>query len=187
MKDKNGCKADSQIVTLIEPSVFKLNLIDLQNIESRRDVSTGIIKVAAIGGAGGTEFHLNQIEKNSSGIFENLSVNNYLVWALDANSCSTDTLKLLIKKRPNISISTSFSPNSDGINDFWLIKNMESYPDAEVKVYDRYGKLLFYSLGYSQPWDGTYNGSPLPIGSYFYHLSFKDGSGNEVGYITIIR
>mgnify|MGYP002663122446 CR=1 FL=1 len=51
-----------------------------------------------------------------------------------------------------------FTPNGDGINDFWNIKFSSQEPDLTVSIFDRYGKLLNVITGAGYGWDGTYNG-----------------------------
>lgn len=89
-------------------------------------------------------------------------------------------LKLYI---PNV-----FSPNGDGINDKWLINNLQFFPEARVDIFNRYGQLLFRSTGYEHPWDGTYNGSPLPVGVYYYVIELKNqGVKPFGGSVTLLR
>jgi gliding motility-associated-like protein len=83
-------------------------------------------------------------------------------------------------------IVNTFTPNGDGINDYWVIKGLDTYPDATVKIFNRYGSSVFESVGYAKPFDGNRNGKPLPAGVYYYIINLKRGdvlSGN----VTIIR
>lgn len=84
-------------------------------------------------------------------------------------------------------VPNAFSPNGDGINDRWHIQYLESYPGATVDVYNRYGQLVFSSIEYSVDWDGTVNGKPLPIGTYYYVINPKNGRKIISGSVTIIR
>ena len=90
---------------------------------------------------------------------------------------------------PEVDIHSGFTPNSDNINDVWVIGNLQNYPSIEVWVYNRWGEELFYSQGYNQPWDGTYNGDSLPIGTYYYVIDFnKPGFQLTTdGPVTILR
>jgi len=92
-------------------------------------------------------------------------------------------IKVLLKLQiPNV-----FSPNGDGINDIWEIKNLSDYSNSRVQVYNRYGQLIYHSIGYSQSWDGTINGKPLPIGTYYYLINTDISSKPLSGTITILR
>ncbi|MCR8561679.1 VCBS repeat-containing protein [Mucilaginibacter sp. BJC16-A38] len=86
-----------------------------------------------------------------------------------------------------IVIPNTFTPNGDGINDLWNISAITSYPNSSITVYTRYGSLVYRSTGYAKAWDGTYNGSTLPVGTYYYLIDLKNGKKPLSGPITIIR
>lgn len=86
-----------------------------------------------------------------------------------------------------INIPNTFTPNGDGVNDVWNIGSLIYEPECTVAVYNRYGNLIFQSKGYTKPWDGTYNGNILPMGTYYYIIDPKNGSKLLSGYVTIIR
>ncbi|HQG56212.1 MAG TPA: gliding motility-associated C-terminal domain-containing protein, partial [Bacteroidales bacterium] len=80
------------------------------------------------------------------------------------------------------------TPNGDGKNDVWIIRNIEMYPDAEVFVYNRWGRLIFHTKNIAaNPWDGKYKGKLVPTDSYHYILYLNDGSKPRKGVITVIR
>jgi gliding motility-associated-like protein len=80
------------------------------------------------------------------------------------------------------------TPNNDGFNDKWKIRNIELFPDAEVLVYNRWGKLVFKTKNISDnEWDGTMDGKLLPTDSYHYILYLNDGSQPRSGVVSIIR
>jgi gliding motility-associated-like protein len=84
-------------------------------------------------------------------------------------------------------IPNAFTPNSDGINDTWEIKYLDTYPAATVEVFNRYGARVFTSNGYPKPWDGTFKGSTLPVGVYYYVINPKSGRLAMAGSLTIIK
>jgi gliding motility-associated-like protein len=110
----------------------------------------------------------------------------YQVVVTSAHGCqamatvSVKVLKFLVV--PNV-----FTPNGDGVNDFWNVKYLESYPNNKVDVYNRFGERVYSSIGYSVPWDGRYNGSYLPPGTYYYIIDPKNGREVIAGNVTIIR
>ncbi len=99
-------------------------------------------------------------------------------------STSKDIFILVLKppKAPN-----AFSPNGDGINDTWKIQYLERYPDATVDVFDRYGQLVYQAINYTSPWNGTFKGKPLPIGTYYYVINPKNGKPTVSGSVTILK
>ncbi|MFM9019740.1 MAG: gliding motility-associated C-terminal domain-containing protein, partial [Sediminibacterium sp.] len=111
---------------------------------------------------------------------------SYQLEVTNAEGCfATDSVNikvLFLPKVPNV-----FSPNGDGIYDTWQIQYLTDYPNCRVQVFNRAGQLIFQSVGYSTPWDGTWKGQPLPIGTYYYII--QPGLGTEIirGAITLIR
>lgn len=101
-----------------------------------------------------------------------------------ANCSDTATIKVLIKK--SIVIPNSFSPNGDGVNDLWKISNIEAFLGNNVKVFDRYGMLVFNKNNFTS-WDGKLNNNFLPSGVYYYIVNLGNQLPIEKGYITIFR
>jgi gliding motility-associated-like protein len=82
----------------------------------------------------------------------------------------------------------AFSPNGDGINDTWVIENIENYPEAKIYVYNKTGKLIFKSeSNYMSDWDGTDNGGKLPLDSYYFIIDLnRYNKGQLRGILTIL-
>lgn len=98
---------------------------------------------------------------------------------------ASDNVKIIVLKGPEI--PNIFSPNGDGIHDTWVIKYLDTYPGGTVEVFNRYGQRIFHSVGYGSPWDGTVNGKPVPMGTYYYVVDPKNGRKIMSGYVDIIR
>jgi gliding motility-associated-like protein len=102
--------------------------------------------------------------------------------------CSSSD-KVLIQVISQLYIPTAFTPNSDGLNDYWKIPGLELYPDAEVAIYNRWGQLIQRSKNYNlTPWDGRFNGVTQPVGLYSYMIILNN-SRKEVlkGAFTLLR
>ncbi|MGB3006471.1 MAG: PKD domain-containing protein [Chitinophagaceae bacterium] len=110
----------------------------------------------------------------------------YLLTVTARGNCS-DTSSVFIKVLKYPSIPNIFSPNGDGVNDKWIIQYLETYPDNTVEIFNRYGQRIFSSVGYGTPWDGTINGKPVPIGTYYYIVNPKNGRKTMSGYVDVIR
>lgn len=89
----------------------------------------------------------------------------------DGCGLARDTMRLKVYK--NIDIPNVFSPNGDGINDVWQIPALQAYPAHQVTIFDRYGRVLFNDKKF-KGWDGTVNGKPLAIGTYYFVIDGKD-------------
>ncbi len=97
----------------------------------------------------------------------------------------SDTIFIQVLRSPEV--PNAFSPNGDGINDTWRIKYLESYPGAEIDVFNRYGQIVFHSVGYDTDWDGTTKSKPLPVGTYYYVINPKNNRPIITGSVTIIK
>ena len=86
-----------------------------------------------------------------------------------------------------IVVPNTFTPNGDGINDTWDLKNIDGYTNCQVQVFNRYGIKVFYSAGYSTPWNGSYHNSLVPPGTYYYIINPNNGQKLLSGYVAIIR
>lgn len=89
---------------------------------------------------------------------------------------------------PAINVPIVISPNGDGKNDLFTVPSLsEAYPDAKIKIFDRFGKLLVEYKGSADGWDGTYNGQLMPSTDYWYEIEIKEIGKTYVGHFTLIR
>jgi gliding motility-associated-like protein len=113
----------------------------------------------------------------------------YTVYVTDANGCTaSDTIQVEIY--PEIKIPNGFSPNGDGKNDFWVIDNIDQFPDCTIEVYNRWGERLYFApKGYSPLFNGKYKGSDLPVGTYYYIINLNHPAYPKAytGPLTIFR
>jgi gliding motility-associated-like protein len=104
-----------------------------------------------------------------------------------SQTCGTSTSSVFVRVYKKITIPNTFSPNNDGINDIWNIEALETYPESSIMVYDRYGQKVYQSTGYAKPWNGTFNGSPLPQSTYYYVIDLKNNTPKIAGWVFIVR
>jgi gliding motility-associated-like protein len=106
------------------------------------------------------------------------------------NSCTSPASVItIVINSCDLVIPTAFTPDQDGVNDTWKIENLNDfYPNCNVKIYNRWGNLVFESTGYKDEWKGDFKGENLPVGSYFYIIDFNDGKTEiENGTVSIIK
>lgn len=112
----------------------------------------------------------------------------YTLHAESRHGCGAHTDETVVKVYERVLVPNAFSPNGDGINDVWIIEPLELFDDAFTEVYNRYGQLVYRSKGYAKPWDGTRNGTPLPVGTYYYSIDLRINKEPRIlGSVTIIR
>lgn len=110
----------------------------------------------------------------------------YLLTVTSDKGC-VDTASVFVKVVRNYIIPNTFTPNTDGQHDTWVIENLVDYPDVRVRVFSRAGQMVFESYGYNTPWDGKYKGKDCPFGTYYYVIETGGGRKPRTGYVTIIR
>jgi gliding motility-associated-like protein len=80
-----------------------------------------------------------------------------------------------IEYRRGVLSPTIFTPNQDYIDDTFELFNLKDYPDFEILIYNRWGKLVFYNKGYTEKFDGTFEGKDLPDDIYNFKIIYNDG------------
>ncbi|MDF2451624.1 MAG: gliding motility-associated C-terminal protein [Bacteroidota bacterium] len=111
----------------------------------------------------------------------------YTLYCTDQHGCgASDDVRVNVIHGEVLHFYSAFTPNNDGDNDFFYIGNLEKYPDNNLKIYNRYGKMIYSATNYDNTWNGTHLGNILPTGTYFYILNDgKDKLYN--GSVTILR
>jgi gliding motility-associated-like protein len=175
---------------------FNIEVATLGAVTITSDKGTSISKgdVVHLTATGGTTYQWDAadgiISGQQSAILEVRPMENttYHVTVSNAAGCSNAAdFTITVVADFKIDATNLLTPNGDGKNDKWVIRNLDSYPDNEVQIFDRAGRLVYTRRNYSNDWDGTMNGSPLGEGTYYYVLKIQGGAKTAKGYITIIR
>ena len=185
----NGACRDSDTVTVfIAP-------LPLANAGSNQTLVTG--QTATIGGNPTSVNGSSIVWYPNSGLSDTAAANPiasptvttaYVVIVKSKYGCeASDTM--LITVLPPFVISGGFTPNGDGHNDSWVIEDMSLFPNVEIEIYNRWGERLFYSKGNYTAWTGTYDGKPVPVGTYYYIIRLNDPKypDHYAGPLTILR
>lgn len=120
-------------------------------------------------GTGEYEYALDHGDFQDSNVFENVSPGMHTVTVRDKNGCGSSSVEVLVINYPKF-----FTPNGDGYNDTWNIKDLSDQEEAAITIYDRYGKVITQIKPEGQGWDGTYLGNMLPSTDYWFSVTFKD-------------
>ncbi|UCH15025.1 MAG: gliding motility-associated C-terminal domain-containing protein, partial [Bacteroidales bacterium] len=199
--DSRNCYSDSIVVELSQPYILEVE-IDTDNVTKPfcPDHNEGILALRVTGGTSPFTYNWDGYESQNDAFLEGINQGYYAVEVIDANNCIFDTtLYLEAEYETCLDIPNVFTPNEvpDNRNDYWDIRYrgeegislQEIYPNAEIKVYNRYGRIVFSCKGSECPdrWDGTYNGRKLPVDSYYYIIKLNDGTGRVYkGTVTIL-
>ncbi len=122
---------------------------------------------------------------DAAGIYQSVLVNS-----LGCDSVITTTLKLRKPIEECIRLNNAFTPNGDGINDYWILYRSFCFKKLEVNVYNRYGSLVYHSSDYKNDWMGTYKNKPVPDGTYYCVIkliSFDNKESVFKNNVTILR
>ena len=116
----------------------------------------------------------------------------YVIRMYDALGCFDEhaLIKFLITVETKASLPQAFTPNGDGNNDIAFVRGWGIQEFLEVKIYNRWGQLLFESNDLNHGWNGIYNGEDQPMETYSYTIRYIDTKNEEQfvkGYITLIR
>jgi len=114
-----------------------------------------------------------------------LETTTYSLLVTTEEGCQNST-ELTVNVNLEILISNYMSPNSDGVNDTWIIKGAYILDECQIEIYDSWGNQVYNSIGYKNDWDGNREGDQLPDGVYYYVIACS--SDNPLtGSITLIR
>jgi len=190
----NGGIANGGTDTFSRTFTITVNALPLVTISSApgTEISKGL--TAKLTASGGTSYIWATADGIISG--QNTAIltvrpsvmTTYTVTVTNASGCSNTQSFFLnvIEDYKAINASNILTPNGDGKNDTWVVKNIDLYPNNTVKIFDRAGKIVYVKNGYNNDWDGTFRGKPLYSDSYYYIIHFGLYFGTR-GFISIVR
>ncbi|SEW51467.1 T9SS type B sorting domain-containing protein, partial [Chitinophaga arvensicola] len=121
-------------------------------------------------------------------VVQPMETTTYIVTGTTSEGCIASAATTIRVDVPaKFEATNVLTPNGDGINDRWVIKNISRYPNNQVKIFDRSGRLIYTKSGYNNEWDGTLNGQVLAQDTYYYIVDLGEGGKLEKGFITILR
>jgi gliding motility-associated-like protein len=172
----SGCaKTRTITVTASNLAEFSVDVVDLS------DVNTVTVNAT---GPGDYQYSIDEPNGfwQDSNFFDNVPAGVHIVYVNDKNGCGTVNQEIIL-----VGVPKFFTPNGDSYNDVWEIKGVVKYPQAEVRIFDRYGKYLTTLNTTNKSWNGTYNGSPLPSDDYWYILNLGNGKPEIKGHFSLKR
>lgn len=187
--DDNDCLSEEIPVTLVVLDTVEIVQVTETDLTCS-GINDGSIGVIATGGTGTYEYSIDGgTSFVTTSTIGTLAEGDYTVVVKDDEGCTSESVAAALA-RPEVCglvIYNAFSPNDDGKNDVWNIGNAASFPNLDIKIFNIWGKEVFSSSGYAEPWDGTYNGNDLPAGTYYYVIDPGDGSDVLNGDVSIVK
>ncbi len=176
MYHQNGC------TTFVEFTIDAFEPLMLELATTGPDELTA----TATGGFGDYEFFFQGDAVGDVNVF-NLNQDTLVtVRVRDHNGCEVE-VTVPFDFTGMLDIPNFFTPNGDNLNETFFPGNSEFFPNLEVKIYDRYGRVVAI-LNNVQGWDGTYDGKPVPTGDYWYVVNANDFEKQQyVGHFTLYR
>ncbi len=151
---------DFNFIRSVLPEIQQVNFKELGN---------NYIEIIA-SGDGNFEYSIDGMNYQDSNYFSNLQGGIYTVFVRDKYGCGQDFEEVTLIDYPKF-----FTPNNDGYNDFWQIDGIANFPNSEIFIFDRYGKLLAQMFSNDLGWDGLYNGKQMMSNDYWFRAILSDG------------
>lgn len=158
---------------------FEVKAVDVVGISAIRSEGSTVIIVPANSGV--FEYSLDGINFQESNIFNDIPGGIYKAYQRDLAGCS-----LVSKEFPHIVIPQFITPNNDGYNDRFELKGVEYFASSEIRIFDRYGRLVAHGRGEDFSWNGILHQKELPAEDYWYHI-FIDGFEPVKGHFSLLR
>ncbi len=163
-----------------------INVVPTPHIVSVEESGSNKFEFVVEGGSGAYQFDFGNGFQSSPILDPATYGRTYRIKVKDELGCASDTS--ILTPTYELEVPTSFTPNGDGIDDVWVVKNLDKYPSATVRLYDRFGKKLCdMTSAEMEAWDGMYNGRELPSTDYWYEIQIDEIDKIYVGHFTLIR
>ena len=143
------------------------------------------IQVRIVSGFGEYEYRLDDQSFQNTPEFVNVSPGVHLVTVRGVNgTCGAATLEVQVINYPKF-----FTPNNDGYHDTWNIESLEDHPEAQIFIFDRFGKLIKNIAPTGRGWDGTYRGRNMPSDDYWFRVeyTFQEQPAEFKAHFTLKR
>ena len=192
----NGGTVNGGVDKIIRSFIIRVNSLPVISISSSLGNSISKGATTLLTATGGSSYQWS----NASGIISGqngpvltvrpLQGTSYTVRVMNASGCITtqNVTIQVVDDFIQVNATNNFSPNGDGINDAWVVENIDAYPDHQLTIFDRGGRILYTVRNYGNNWDGRVNGSLLDEGTYFFVFKFNQpGILPKKGFITIVH
>jgi len=189
--DSKNCMKDST-VALVQPDSMKITP-DVTPNDCNGIDNSGVVNVTVVGGTPPYNYLWSANPEATGTSVTGMPNGNYMVWVHDANNCADSLLSIIgYDDCCKPFIPSAFTPNGDGIDDYFRVRFKGDMKLISLSIYNRFGQRVYHSVYIDQGWDGTYDGVPLDLGVYEYFVKAICGNkGDHIvemkGDVTLIR
>lgn len=188
--------ATTQTISVTTPGNYSVVVTTVQNCSKNKTITAvqhdipeieqvlvndNLITIIAAG-FGDFEFSVDGINYQDSNVFTVAEGGLYTAYVRSKKMCGQDDKKFVV-----LTIPKFFTPNNDGVNDSFFVKGMIYYPEASMKIYDRFGKLVGVVDASNNSWDGNYKGKNLPSTDYWYIIRIDATMPEIKGHFSMKR
>ena len=146
----------------------------------------GTITVSVFGGNAPFTYLWSDPYGQTSQTAINLTEDTYSVTVTDSIGCNLTVAEYVDNIEGCLFIADAVTPNGDGYNDEWIVGGLQDFPESNVKLYNRYGQLIYESLpGEDVFWDGRYNDNKLPVADYYYVILLNPDDQPITGTVSL--
>lgn len=178
-----------------DPAVVVVNTALVGNLSSDKGTTISLGETTTLIASGGLSYFWQEEDGIVSGNHTDSLVvrpskkTTYKVVISNGSGCNVvKTIDIEVKDDYKTLLANNIlTPNGDGVNDVWIVNNIDLYPNNEVVIFDRAGRVVFRQFDYNNTWDGTINGLALPEDTYYFALYINSGKGKITGFISIVR
>jgi gliding motility-associated-like protein len=144
------------------------------------------ITAVAGGGLPPYTFYFGDEDNGEDNTYYIRTTGTYTVRVVDQNGC--EAVADIFMEFIDIEIPNFFTPDGDGMNDEWIPRNIDQFPQILIRIFDRYGREVA-RVTTAQAWNGLYKGSELPTGDYWYIIQLNGEIDDRefVGHFTLYR
>ncbi len=176
LTNSDGC-TKTKTITVVNSEVATITNIDVN------DFNENLMVTISVTGNGNYNYSLDGINYQTSPTFNLLNSGEYTVYVNDSNNCG-----VVFKTFYALSYPKFFTPNNDGYNDTWYIKNLskKGLENSTIYIFDRFGKLLKQIYPNKNGWNGNLDGKPLQESDYWFVLELTNGKTVK-GHFSLIR
>lgn len=185
----------SGLAVVSEPAVVVVNTALVGNLVSDRGTTISMGETTTLIASGGLSYFWEEEDGIVSGSHTDSLIvrpsknTTYNVVISNGSGCNVvKTIDITVKDDYKTLLANNIiTPNGDGVNDVWIVQNIDLYPNNEVVIFDRAGRVVFKQFDYKNTWDGSFNGVALPEDTYYFALYINSGKGKLTGFISIVR